>query len=89
MNNEVGAASVAPAERGKNTALVFEQQPKERFLRTATTALLFEQQPKEGAKEFTAFKIYLELGPDRSLALNVKETGRAAKEVGGVGVSTN
>ena len=71
MNNEVGAASVAPAERGRNTAQVFEQQTK------------------ESAEAVAAFKTYLELGPDRSLALNVKETDRAGKEVGGVGISTN
>ena len=51
----------------KRTALVFEQQPRERSLRTATVALPFEQQPKESAKAFAAFRTYLGLGPERSL----------------------
>lgn len=32
------------------------------------TVLPFEQQPRESNKAFAAFKTYLELGPDRSLA---------------------
>ena len=47
--------------------LPFEQQPRERSLRTATTALPFEQQPNESAKAFAAFSLYLNLGPQRSL----------------------
>jgi hypothetical protein len=47
--------------------LPFEQQPRERSLRTATRALPFEQQPNESAKAFAAFSLYLSLGPQRSL----------------------
>ena len=36
-------------------------------LNAATMPLPFEQQPRESAKAFAAFKIYLELGPERSL----------------------
>ena len=34
---------------------------------TNTTALPFERQPKETSRAFAAFKVYLELGPERSL----------------------
>ena len=64
----------------KRTALVFEQQPRERSLRRATVALPFEQQPKESAKAFAAFQVYLELGPERSLV--------AVRSVQGEGRST-
>lgn len=55
MNNEVGAASVAPLRPGRPAVLAFEQQPK------------------EGNKAFAAFKIYLEVGPQRSLATVAKK----------------
>ena len=40
-------------------------------------ALPFEQQPRESAKAFSAFKIYLELGPQRSLAAVGQKLGKS------------
>jgi len=40
-----------------------------------TTALAFEQQPRDGTRAFAAFKTYLELGPERSLAAVAKQLG--------------
>ena len=57
--------------------MMFEQQDRERSLRTATTAFPFEQQPKESAKAFAAFKTYLELGPQRSLVLVADRVGKS------------
>ena len=59
MNNEVGAASVAPLRPGRPAVLAFEQQPK------------------ESNKAFAAFKIYLDLGPRRSLAAVAKKLGQS------------
>ena len=59
--------------------MTFEQQPKERSLRTATVALVFEQQPKESAKAFAAFKTYLELGAERSLATAADKLGKSKR----------
>ena len=42
-------------------------------------ALKFEQQPKESNKAFAAFKTYLELGPQRSLATVAEKLGRASR----------
>jgi hypothetical protein len=53
------------------TALPFES------LRTANTALPFEQQPRESAKAFAAFSIYLELGPERSMAAVAKKLSKS------------
>lgn len=39
--------------------------------------LAFEQQPKESARAFAAFKTYLELGPERSLAIVAKKHGKS------------
>lgn len=39
--------------------------------------LPFEQQPKEGNKAFAAFKEYLELGPQRSMAAVGKKLGKS------------
>jgi hypothetical protein len=39
--------------------------------------LPFEQQPKESAKAFAAFKTYLELGPERSLAVVAGQLGKS------------
>jgi len=39
--------------------------------------LPFEQQPREGNKAFAAFKTYLELGPDRSLATAAERVGKS------------
>ncbi len=61
--------------------LAFEQQAKERSLRTATTALPFEQQTKESAKAFAAFRAYLEMGPKRSFARVVQDLGVNRKSV--------
>jgi hypothetical protein len=38
--------------------------------------LTFEQQPNETAKAFAAFKLYLELGPERSLVAVGKQLGK-------------
>src|SRR5215471_13334670 len=39
--------------------------------------LAFEQQPKESAKAFAAFRTYLELGPERSLAAVAEKLGKS------------
>jgi len=38
--------------------------------------LTFEQQPKESSKAFAAFKVYLELGPERSLVAVGNKLGK-------------
>ena len=43
----------------------------------AGTALPFEQQPRESGKAFAAFKTYLELGPERSLATVAVKVGKS------------
>lgn len=40
-------------------------------------AMMFEQQPKESAKAFAAFRVYLDLGPQRSLAAVGKKLGKS------------
>ncbi len=42
-------------------------------------ALAFEQQPKESDKAFTAFAIYLSLGPGRSLSVAAKKLGKSRR----------
>ena len=37
----------------------------------------FEQQPEESAKAFTAFSVYLNLGPERSLAAVGQKLGKS------------
>ena len=39
--------------------------------------LMFEQQPKESAKAFAAFKAYLDMGSERSLALVAVKLGKS------------
>lgn len=39
--------------------------------------MTFEQQPRESDKAFTAFKTYLELGPERSLVLVADKVGKS------------
>jgi hypothetical protein len=39
--------------------------------------LAFEQQPKESDKAFAAFRVYLSLGPERSLAKTAAKLGRS------------
>ena len=39
--------------------------------------MMFEQQPKESAKAFAAFKTYLDMGPERSLALVAAKLGKS------------
>lgn len=39
--------------------------------------MTFEQQPKESAKAFAAFKTYLELGAERSLAIAADKVGKS------------
>ena len=39
--------------------------------------MLFEQQDRESLKAFTAFKIYLDLGPQRSLVLVAEKVGKS------------
>ncbi len=39
--------------------------------------MTFEQQPRESAKAFAAFKTYLELGPERSLAIAAAQLGKS------------
>lgn len=40
-----------------------------------TTALMYEQRPRESSKAFAAFKIYLDLGPNRSLVAAAAKMG--------------
>ena len=40
-------------------------------------AMAFEQQPRESAKAFAAFKLYLEMGPERSLAAVGAKLGKS------------
>ena len=40
-------------------------------------ALKFEQLPREGTKAFAAFKTYLDLGPQRSLAAVAAKLGKS------------
>src|SRR5690349_14258742 len=40
-------------------------------------AMVFEQQSKESAKAFAAFRAYLELGPERSLAAVGQKLGKS------------
>ncbi len=40
-------------------------------------ALAFEQQPRESAKAFAAFRAYLEIGPERSLAAVAEKLGKS------------
>ncbi|HEX2973146.1 MAG TPA: hypothetical protein VHP11_12490 [Tepidisphaeraceae bacterium] len=40
-----------------------------------------EQQPRESAKAFAAFKAYLELGPERSLAAVAKKLGKSKSNI--------
>lgn len=42
-------------------------------------ALVFEQQPKESTKAFAAFKTYLELGAERSLATAADKLGKSKR----------
>src|SRR5689334_16373646 len=42
-----------------------------------TVALVFDQQPRESDKAFAAFKVYLELGPERSLVLVADKVGKS------------
>ena len=44
-------------------------------LEQKATALVFEQQPRETSKAFAAFKIYLDLGPNRSLVAAAAKMG--------------
>lgn len=44
-------------------------------IETKTTVLAFEQQPRESSKAFAAFKIYLDLGPNRSLVSAAAKLG--------------
>jgi hypothetical protein len=39
--------------------------------------MMFEQQPKESAKAFAAFRAYLELGAERSLAVVAEKLGKS------------
>ena len=43
------------------------------------TALVFEQQPRESNKAFAAFKTYLELGAERSLATAADKLGKSKR----------
>ncbi len=54
-----------------------EQPPREQSLRTDTGNLPFEQQRRESSKAFAAFKIYLELGAQRSLATVAQQQGKS------------
>ena len=41
--------------------------------------MIYEQQPRESAKAFAAFKMYLELGPERSLANAGAKLGKSKR----------
>lgn len=59
MNNKPDDSSVARSGPGTGANDGGEERK----------AMAFEQQPRESEKAFAAFKTYLELGPERSLAL--------------------
>jgi hypothetical protein len=44
-----------------------------------TTAMVFEQQPRESSKAYAAFRIYLELGPERTLAEVAEKVGKTKR----------
>lgn len=44
-----------------------------------TAAMVFEQQPRESHKAFAAFKTYLDLGAERSLALTADKLGKSKR----------
>lgn len=46
-------------------------------LEKKSTALVFEQQPRESDKAFAAFRIYLDLGSERSLLLVAGKVGKS------------
>ncbi|MFN7139278.1 MAG: hypothetical protein ACK4UN_08065 [Limisphaerales bacterium] len=46
-------------------------------LQKVTTAVPFEQQPRESAKAFAAFREYLEMGPERSMAAVAKKLAKS------------
>jgi hypothetical protein len=56
-----------------------KKQGKERMneIEQRTTAMPFEQQRKESHKAFAAFRAYLELGAERSLALVAEKLGKS------------
>jgi len=43
--------------------------------------MAFEQQPREGAKAIAAFRTYLELGPERSLATVAEKHGKSQTKI--------
>jgi hypothetical protein len=47
----------------------------------AAMPLPFEQQPRECLKAFTAFKTYLDLGPERSLAAVARKLGKGRRHL--------
>ena len=47
------------------------------LLENKTTTLVFDQQSRESDKAFAAFKTYLELGTERSLALVANKIGKS------------
>lgn len=49
--------------------------------KTKTTALVFERQPRESSKAFAAFKIYMELGTDRSHARVAEKIGVSTRMI--------
>jgi hypothetical protein len=49
----------------------------EQPLQKAMTALPFEQQPRESAKAFAAFREYLDMGPERSMAAVAKKLAKS------------
>jgi hypothetical protein len=50
--------------------------PAERSLETATGRFAFDPLPRESARAFAAFRVYLELGPQRTLAKAAEKLGR-------------
>ena len=48
-----------------------------KLVENKTMALVFDQQPRESDKAFAAFKTYLELGAERSLALVATKLGKS------------
>jgi len=46
-------------------------------METKTTAMVFEQQPRESNRAFAAFRVYLDLGPQRSLVLVAGQLGKS------------
>ena len=54
-----------------------EEESKMTTMEETRTALAFEQLPRESNRAFGAFRVYLELGPERSLVKTAEKVGKS------------